>query len=397
MIGNMKKALLLCGTHNDLGLIRALRELGYYIVVTGNIENLPGQNQCDKFIRADYSDKERILQIAKEEQIDAVVQCCNDFGVYTATYVAEQLGLPGYDSYDTTLILHNKDKFKQFAKEHKLLSPIAEGFTNEQTALTYVHTANYPIIIKPTDLSAGNGITKVENVEEAEVAVKLAFDKSRNKRIVIEPFIRGTQHGFCTFLRNKKVIAVCSNNEYSFINPYRVEIDTYPADNYMQVKDVLIEQVEYVARELNLCDGIFHLQYIFDGKQPQILEVMRRILGNMYHVPGNMQTGIDWEYWETRARCGLSLDEFPINVKPQGFYAYKSLMATSNGEIKEISIPAVYEPYVSDRYMLMKEGDRIEDYKRQVVGFLFFRFPSMEKMKEVLITNYDNTLIKIGL
>ena len=288
-------------------------------------------------------------------------------------------------------------KFKQFAKEHELLSPIAESFVDEKSALTYVQAANYPIIIKPTDLSAGNGITKAENVEEAEAAVKLAFEKSRNKRIVIEPFVRGTQHGFCTFLRNKKVIAVCSNNEYSFINPYRVEIDTFPADNYEQVKDVLIEQIEYIASTLNLCDGIFHLQYIFDGKQPQILEVMRRILGNMYHVPGNMQTGIDWEYWEIRARCGLSLDDFPVEAKPQGFYAYKSLMATSNGRIQEISIPEDYQQYLASQYMLMKEGDRIEDYKRQVAGFLFFQFPSMENMKDVLITNYDNKLIKIDL
>lgn len=393
----MKKALLLCASHNDLGTIRALHELGYYTVVTGSIENQPGEHLCDKYIKADYSDKELILQIAKDEKIDAVVQCCNDFGVYTATYVAEQLGLPGYDSMETTLLLHNKDNFKQFAKEHHLLSPIAEGFTEVNTALKYVQTAMYPIIIKPTDLSAGNGISKAENVEEAEVAVKLAFEKSRNKRIVIEPFVRGTQHGFCTFLRNKKVIAVCSNNEYSFINPYRVEIDTYPSDNYEQVKDVLIEQIEYIAKTLNLCDGIFHLQYIYDGNKPQILEVMRRILGNMYHVPGNEQTGIDWEYWETRARCGLPLDGFPIETKPKGYYAYKTLMATSNGAIRDISIPADYKPYMISEYMLMKVGNQIEDYRKQPIGFLFMQFPTMEKMKEILITNYDNTLIRTGL
>lgn len=393
----MRKALLLCSTHNDLGLIRGLRELGYNIVVTGNIENLPGQHLCNKFIKADYSDKELILQIAKEEQIDAVVQCCNDFGVYTAAYVAEQLGLPGYDSYETTLLLHNKDMFKQFAKEHNIISPIAEGFTDEQHAIEYVQTAEYPIIIKPTDLSAGNGITKAENIEEAEAAVRLAFEKSRNKRIVIEPFVRGSQHGFCTFLRNKKVIAICSNNEYSFINPYRVEIDTFPADNVDSVKEVLIKQIEYMAKTLKLCDGIFHLQYIYDGKQPQILEVMRRIAGNMYHVPGNMQTGIDWEYWETRARCGLSLNDFPIDAQSKGFYAYKSLMATSNGRITDIVIPTVYEPYLTAQYILMKAGDRIEDYRKQPVGFLFMQFPTMDKMKEVLVENYDNTLVKIGL
>lgn len=392
----MKKALLLCASHNDLGLIRALRELGYYIIVTGSIENQPGQKLCDKYIEADYSNKELILNIAKQERIDAIIQCCNDFGVYTAAYVAEELGLPGYDSYETTLLLHNKDKFKQFSKEHKLLSPIAQSFSNIDDALAYVKKAKYPIIIKPTDLSAGNGISKAENLQDAEDSVKIAFEKSRNKRIVIEPFIKGTQHGFCTFLKNKKVVAICSNNEYSFINQYRVEIDTFPADNYEEVKDVLIQQIEYIAKTLKLCDGIFHLQYIYDGKQPQILEVMRRILGNMYHIPGNMQTGIDWEYWETKVRCGLSIEDFPQAIEPFGFFAYKSLMATSNGKIENISIPKKYESYLVSKYLLMEKGDIIEDYKKQVAGFLFMQFPNVELMNDVLISGYDNTLIKVA-
>ena len=32
---NNSVALLLCATHNDLGLIRALKKLGYYIIATG--------------------------------------------------------------------------------------------------------------------------------------------------------------------------------------------------------------------------------------------------------------------------------------------------------------------------------------------------------------------------
>ena len=126
----MKKALLLCSSHNDLGLVRALRKLGYYIIVTGNRANLPGQKWCDEFILADYSDKEKILEIARKNSIDAIIQCCNDFGVYTAAYVAEKLGLPGYDSYETTLTLHNKDLFKEFAKKHNITSPISTPFSS---------------------------------------------------------------------------------------------------------------------------------------------------------------------------------------------------------------------------------------------------------------------------
>ena len=391
----MNKALLLCASHNDLGLVRSLRKLGYYIIVTGNIENAPGQRLCDKYIKADYSNKETILQIAKKEKIDAIIQCCNDYGVYTASYVAEKLGLPGYDSYETTLLLHNKDRFKDFALKNDILTPKSRSFINVDEAISYLKECRYPAIVKPVDASAGNGINKITNPVEAVVAINQAFAKSREKRIVIEPFISGTQHGFCTFLKDKKVVSVCSNNEYSIRNKYRVEIDTFPADNFSIVKEVLIEQIEKIANRLDLTDGIFHLQYIFDGEKPQIIEVMRRILGNMYHVPGNELTGFDWEYWETRARCGLSLDAMPQNARQEGFFAYKTILAPHNGIIDRISIPMKFDKYMINHFLLKSKGDSIVNCKCEPVGFIFMVFSDYSEMKQVLVDDYESNIVRM--
>lgn len=389
----MKKALLLCASHNDLGLIKALRKLGYYIIVTGNKAGLIGEKYADEYIMADYSQKDQILQIAIDHKIDAICQCCNDFGVYTDAYVAEKLGLPGYDSYETTLTLHNKDRFKQFAKENNIISPVSHAFTDVEVAYAFLQTAEYPVIIKPTDASAGNGISRAEDYQEAVQAVKLAFQKSRAGRIVIEPYIVGTQHGFCTFLINQKVVAWCSNNEYSFVNPYRVEIDTYPADNYQKTANILIEQIEKMAAILKLQDGIFHLQYIYDGTTPQIIEVMRRVLGNMYSVPANMLNNMDWDYWETRARCGLSLEDFPQSIRQEGFFAYKSVLAAQNGRIQSIQIPDEYRKYMVSQCMLKEPGESVGNYLSEPVGFLFFMFPDQETMHRVLIEEYRNDLV----
>jgi len=387
------KALLLCASHNDLGLIRALKELKYEILAIGSIPGLVGEQYVDRYIQMDYSDKERVLELAQQEKIDAIVQCCNDFGVYTAAYVAEKMGLPGYDSYETTLTLHNKDKFKAFAKEHNIISPVTNRFTNRADAIDYVSSTSFPIIVKPTDASAGNGISKAETVDEAYHAIDYAFEKSRAGVIVIEPYISGSQHGFCTFLIDKKVAAVCSNNEYSILNPYRVEIDTYPADNADKVTDILVGQIEEIASILDLKDGIFHLQYIMDGETPQIIEVMRRILGNMYHVPGNMSTGIDWEYWETRVRCGLDIKDFPEEVHSKGFYAYKTILAPSNGVIDRICISDKYKMNMYNSILLLHEGDLVERYQSQPVGFLFLQYSSYEEMKSALIDEYDNDMV----
>lgn len=389
------KALLLCASHNDLGLIRSLRKLGYEIVVTGNLPGLVGEKYADKYIQADYSDKEFILQIATDEKIDAICQCCNDFGVYTAAYVAEKMHLPGYDSYETTLTLHNKDKFKEFAKDNNITTPIANSFSNEEDALRHIAKIKYPIIIKPTDASAGNGISRVNTKEDAMRAIQDAFAKSRAGRIVIEPFIAGTQHGFCTFLINQKVVACSSNNEYSILNPYRVEIDTFPADNYDNVKDILIEQIEHIAKTLRLKDGIFHLQYIAQNGKPYIIEVMRRILGNMYSLPASLLNGLDWDYWETRAKCGLSCKQFPQSIQQEGFFAYKTLLGKRNGTIESIHIPEKYQKFLIKSFLLKKEGDIISRYQSEPVGFLFFMFSSQEEMKKLLIDEYEDSIITV--
>jgi biotin carboxylase len=315
--------------------------------------------------------------------------------VYTAAYVAEKLNLPGYDSYENTLTLHNKDKFKEFAGAHDIMTPKTESFDDEESALAAIKEMDFPLIVKPTDASAGNGINKIANYDGATEAVKEAFGKSRAKRIVVEPFIEGTQHGFCTFLVNRKVVACCTNNEYSILNPYRVEIDTFPADSWDKAYPILVEQIEKIADILQLKDGIFHLQYIMRDGKPWIIEVMRRVLGNMYSVPANMLNSIDWDYWEVRAKCGLDCSNIPHNVNQEGFYAYKTIMAEKNGMINDISIPDNYNKYIYDKFMLMKKGDVVTDYRREPIGFLFMMFSSSEEMKGVLIDEYRCDLADI--
>ena len=388
-------ALLLCATHNDLGLIRALKKLGYYIIATGTKIDPLGHNWVDEWIAADYSDKEKILSIAKERNIDVICQCCNDFGIYTASYVAEKLGLPGYDPYETILTLHNKDKFKAFAKANGIITPEALYFTSEEAALKNIPKMKLPIIIKPVDASAGNGIRKVEKAEAIEDAVRYAFNNSRDSRIVAEPYIAGKQYGFCTFLLNKKVVAIASNNEYSFENPYRVEVDTWPADTFEECKDTLVSQIEKMAEILDLKDGIFHLQYIYADGKPWIIEVMRRVLGNMYSVLSNPLNGLDWDYWETRAKCGLDCSGFPMNMKQEGFFAYKTVLAQENGIIESVSVPDEYKKYVFDEYWIKKTGDEIINCLNQPIGFLFMMFRDREQMEKVLINNYRCDLVSM--
>ena len=387
------KVLLLCANHNDLGVIWSLRRLGYYIIVSGNLAGQIGEKFADQYIACDYSDQEKMLAIARREKVSAVFPCCNDYGVYTAAYIAEKMGFTGYDSCETTRLLHNKDRFKAFAVENGLSVVKSYGFSDPAAALEYCRTAVYPQIVKPIDAFGGRGISKLESFQDAETAIARAFDQSREKRIVIERYIRGTQHGFCSFLRDRKVIAFCSNNEYSIQDAYRVEIDTWPADHQDELSPILIGQIEKIADLLQLKDGIFHLQYILENGKPYIIEVMRRILGNMYGIPAEMVSGFNFDYWETRALCGLSCADAPTAMRSEGHFAYKMLLAPRNGVIRNIQVPKGYEKYVWRQFLIKQPGEEITHFKTEPVGFYFLMFSNPAEMKRVLIDEYNDSCV----
>lgn len=71
--------------------MKELKEMGYYVVTSGNAPNLEGHAFADEYIAADYSDKELMLNLVIEHQIDGIISCANDFGTITVAYIAKQM------------------------------------------------------------------------------------------------------------------------------------------------------------------------------------------------------------------------------------------------------------------------------------------------------------------
>ena len=278
----MERLLILNGSFCEQPIITKAKEMGYYVITTGNAPDLMGHAYADEYIPADYSDKEAILQLVKEHNIDKIVSCANDFGVLTAAYVAEKMGWKGHDTYENAVLLHHKDKFKDYCYTHNIPSPHSVVFTNMADALEHVKTAEYPIIVKANDLTGGKGIRKAENYSDAVEALKYSFERSRDKHIVVEPFLEGTQHTIVTFIADKKIISSVSCNCYSPVNPYLIQSETFPADNIDDVRDELHGIIENIVNDLDLVDGIFALQYFLCNGKPYIIEMMRRSFGNQF-------------------------------------------------------------------------------------------------------------------
>ena len=62
-------------------------------------------------------------------------------------------------------------------------------YEDEAEAISFLETVEYPIICKAVDQTSGVGILRANDYEEAKSAIHNSFEKSRMKKIVIEPFI----------------------------------------------------------------------------------------------------------------------------------------------------------------------------------------------------------------
>ena len=378
-----KTVLVLNGSSYEENIIRIFKDMGLYVITSGNVPSFPGHKLADKYICHDYSDKEGMLRIAQDKSIDYVCACSNDFGVLTAAYIAEKMGLPGHDKYETARIIAEKDLFKQFAQKNHLHVIPSASFTDVDEALSYITKATYPIIVKPVDLTGGKGVTKADNPKTAKDAVIYAFQRSRAKRIVIEPYINGTQHSITTFLIGQKVAAYGTFNEGDANTSFLVGNTSSPSDNECFTKDVLISQIERIASLLGLADGIFHVQYRMDGETPLIMECMRRILGNHALESLEMSTGINWEYWQALNCCGEDCHVLYKIPRQNNACAEYYIQAPSNGIVKNVLISPKLMKYVVKLYVQWHPDQQINDYLTEKLAFLFLAFPSIETRKSV--------------
>lgn len=395
-----KKKILIAGSgHGDIPLIVAAQNLGFYVITTGNQPDGPnglGIEYSDEYYCEDYSNKERMLELAKKLEIDAICPCTNDFSAISTAYVAEKLDLPGHDSYETTLKLHHKDQFRQFALENNIPSPFAKSYNNIKNALNSINKYEFPLIVKPIDMSGGKGVSKITSKTEYKKAVKDAFSISRANRIVIEEYVEGTQHSFSAFLRDGKVVFHYGDNEYSHWNPYFVSTSSTPALVSEKVNKRLIEISEKISTLLSLSTGVFHIQYLLTDNGLKIIEITRRCPGDLYTYPVNYSTGIDYAKWIVKAAAGMDCSE--LNYSPskrKGYFIRHCVMSPESGKVTDIIFDKSIKDKIIEKFMWWEKGDLIENVMTTKLGIVFFQFDSLEEMKDK--TRKINELIKVQL
>ena len=379
-----KKLLMLNASDHEIPFILAARKLGYYVITTSTKPEYPGHHYADEYIKGNYNDYDEMIALVKREKIEAISQGCTDDCALSAAYVGEQCGLKGHDSYENACIIHRKDRFKEFAFNNNILTPISHSFSSVEDALSMKNSIEYPYIIKPTDLAGGQGISIANNCTEYEVCVKKAFEKSKEKHIVIEPFIDGTLHSLNTFIVDQKVKSFCTANDYSYLNRYLTNSGLSPADDWERAVEILIPETERIAGILGLVDGQLHMQYIMRNGKPTIIEMMRRNIGNNWMTMLTDSVGVNWPEWVIRAEAGMDCHLIPEPRQAKGHFGYHMVMGYKNGTFKRVVIEPEFQKYIYQYNQWVEEGHEIVNYMSEKMANIVFKFDTDEEKNEYL-------------
>ncbi|SHM55038.1 Biotin carboxylase [Fibrobacter sp. UWR3] len=379
---NRKKLLLLGGSHAEIPLIKAAQDLGWYVITTGNNRDGLGHSFADKTVFADFSDKNAMLELARNEAVQAVCSGCNDFALLSTVYVCEKMGLQGHDSYATSLEIHHKDRYRALATRLNIPTPQAKVVRNDLEFEDAIAMLKFPIIVKPVDLTGGKGIHRAENADEAREAYRDAVGRTREDHVVVEEFIQGTNHGFSAMLVNGKVAFAFADNEQYFLNKYMVSGANTPTTTSDAGLKKLRDYSERIAKELSLVDGILHIQYIekFDGT-PVIIEICRRPPGDLYIKFVKYATGVDYPKFIVMAETGEDISDI-VDVPTQGYWLRHCVMPTCEGVVRDVVFAPEIESNIVEKFLWFKPSDVIADKLLYKAGIVFFKFNSLVEMQE---------------
>ena len=384
----MQKLLILGGGYAEMPLIKAAKELGFYVLTTGYYKNELGHNYSDEYIYADYSNKEAMVSIVQNANIDYVVPGCNDFSILTASYISEKLKIGKFDSYETTKILHHKDLFKIFAMEHNLNVPKAHIVKSLEDVTTL--KLEYPLMVKPIDLSGGKGIKKVYSEAELREAFSEAIQLTREPKIVLEKFIDGTHHSASLLIKNGEIAFEFFADEYFYINKYLVAGASSNFNITSEVRMKVLSDTQKMVDILHLVDGIIHIQFIIHNATPYILEVTRRSPGDLYLDLVAYSRNIEYSKNIVQAHCKLAFD---IGNLEENSILRHCIMANKYGRVDDIVFDNSIQDKIMNKYIWVKEDSEIENIMTQKFGIVFFQFKAEQEMK--VIEKNINNLVEV--
>ena len=402
--------MLLGGIRYLLPVIEAAHKLGAYVITADYLPDNIAHKYSDEYVNVSIIDRDAVLNVAQEKQIDGILSFGVDPGVVTAAYVAEKMGLPS-PPLASVEILQNKDKFRDFLAANGFNCPWHKGYRSKEEAMREWRSGGiesggicgFPAIVKPVDSAGSKGCTRVDSFDELSVAIDGAIAESHSGRFIIEQFLEkvgASSDTDCFSIDNK--LCFCSfNNQYfdaESPNPYVPAGFVWPSEMPVDVQGNLRDEIQRLIRLLNMGTSIYNVETrLATNGVPYIMEISPRGGGNRLAEMLRFASGQD--LIENAVRMALGLTMLGMSSPNYvGYWAELILHSNKAGVFNGLEIDDTYKSNVLQKDVWIAPGDLVGESTgaNQTIGTLVLRFNSYEEARVAITSSSKWVKVLLG-
>lgn len=383
----MKKIMMLGGNYFQMTATKAAKELGHYVISVDYLPDNPAHKLADEYHNVSTVDKDAVLKLAQELQIDGIVSYASDVSAPTAAYVAEKMGLPT-NPYESVMILTHKDLFRPFLIEHGFNSPKSKGFSDLQEALDFFRSLGKPAMVKPSDSNGSKGATRVDSEADFEAAFSKAMSFSRQKIVIVEEFLIRDGHQIAGdgFIVDGELVFAGFMSEHfdKLCNPLVPIGESYPSYISDELKAKAKAEINRLMKLLNMKFGAINMDFIIDSAgEIYIIEIGPRNGGNLITDVIREASGIDLAKCTVQAALGLDINE-DFNKPIHTFVSSYVVHSLKNGTYAGTDIKDSIKKDIILFKDLTNIGDQVEMFDNAALGTgaMLIKYDSIEQMVE---------------
>ncbi|MFY4727173.1 ATP-grasp domain-containing protein [Campylobacter jejuni] len=285
-------------------------------------ENCFCKDVADYFHPISIADKEKILELAIKFNIVGIATAATELGNLTVCYIGEKLNL-GTNSYECAKNTTDKSLMKKVFERNNI-NHAKYFILKDEKDLEQI--ANFPVVVKPSDRSAGRGVVKVFDKENLKKYFYKAKDFSYNKIVLAEEVLKGRQFSVETISSHGKHQIIAITEEYlregEFANDFLETQQLIPARVNHFEKQLIESEIIRVLNAFKINFGASHIEIKLHNNIVKIIEIASR-MGGWRDVLAYHSYGID--YLQLLIQSSLKQELKKVNTKAKNFCLVKMI------------------------------------------------------------------------
>lgn len=398
-----KRLLILGGADIQISAIEAAKDLGLEVITCDYLPNNPGHTLSDAYYNVSTTDKEAVLELAKQLEIDGISAYASDPGALTAAYVSDHLNIPG-NTFEQVQRLSDKVAFRGVLRKLGLPSPEHKEVSTSSDVLEFQNQCSNGVILKPADTSGSKGIVHIRDadIDKIETIIDTAKSFSRSKKIIVEEYIQRVGNVISgDFIIEKGKILFASYGDVHFndrINGLVPRSITLPSTKSKSFQDAATAQLQKIIDEVGIETGVFNADVLENQEGiPVIVDIGARNGGNFFNDIIYFHSGVNLIDLSIKQCVGLSLYQ-DIRASKNDCYAHCVIHSEQEGIYQGVEFSETLESKIIHKALYKSKGDKVVRFINSSarIGLVLLHFSNFDEMMTTVSNMHNHVTIELN-